>query len=249
MEILSSYTLFEWSLAFLAAFIIGMSKAGLKGIDIMNVTLMALVFGSKESTGIVLPLLCVADIFAVWYYRRDAEWGHFKKLMPWMIFGVLIGVFVGKDLDENLFKKIMAVIIVVSSIIMIWWERTKNKHLPQGLWFAGLTGTAAGITTMLGNLAGAFSNIYFLVLRMPKNQFIGTAAWLFLFINLFKLPFHIFSWETVNASSIKVDFVLVPILLLGFWTGLKIVDRIKNDDYRKLVLALTLLGGIVIFFR
>ena len=38
------------------AFIIGLAKAGLRGIDMLNVTLMALVFGSKLSTGIVLPL-------------------------------------------------------------------------------------------------------------------------------------------------------------------------------------------------
>lgn len=226
-----------------------MSKAGLKGIDIMNVTIMALVFGSKESTGIVLPLLCVADILAVWYYRRDAEWGHFRKLMPWMILGVLIGVVIGKDLNEDLFKKIMAVIIVASSIIMIWWESRKTTKLPTGMWFAGLTGTAAGITTMLGNLAGAFSNIYFLVLKMPKNQFIGTAAWLFLFINLFKVPFHVFSWKTISISTLKTDLLLVPALFLGFWLGIRILDKIQDNSYRKLVLALTLLGGLVIFFR
>ena len=102
---------------------------------------------------------------------------------------------------------------------------------------------------MLGNLAGAFSNIYFLVLKMPKNQFIGTAAWLFLFINLFKVPFHVFTWKTIQVSTLKIDLLLIPALILGFWMGIKVLDRIKDNSYRKLVLALTLLGGLVIFFR
>ena len=61
----------------LAAFFIGLSKAGIKGVDMMNITLMAVVFGGKASTGVVLPLLCVADIMAVWYYHRHAQWEHF----------------------------------------------------------------------------------------------------------------------------------------------------------------------------
>ena len=104
----------NWILISLASFIIGLSKAGLKGIDMMNVTIMAIVFGGKASTGIVLPLLCVADIFAVIYYNRHAEWKHFWKLVPWMFLGILIGVYVGKDLDEALFRRIMAVIIVLT---------------------------------------------------------------------------------------------------------------------------------------
>ena len=104
IQILSAYSVTNWALICLAAFIIGLSKAGLKGIDMMNVTIMAIVFGGKASTGIVLPLLCVADIIAVRYYNRHAQWKHFWKLLPWMIIGILIGVLVGKDLNEALFR-------------------------------------------------------------------------------------------------------------------------------------------------
>jgi uncharacterized membrane protein YfcA len=96
MEILSTWTVFNLLLVFTGAFILGLAKAGLRGIDMLNVTLMALVFGSKASTGIVLPLLCVADIAAVIYYHRHAQWKHFWKLVPWMAVGILIGVYVGR---------------------------------------------------------------------------------------------------------------------------------------------------------
>jgi hypothetical protein len=66
----------------------------------------------------------------------------------------------------------------------------------------------AGITTMLGNLAGAFSNLYFLAMRLPKNHFIGTSAWLFLVINLFKLPFQVLYWKNITISSLQTDLVL-----------------------------------------
>jgi uncharacterized membrane protein YfcA len=244
-----SFSILNWALIFTGAFIIGLAKAGLKGIDMMNVTIMAIVFGGKASTGVVLPLLCAADIMAVLYYRRHAQWPHFWKLLPWMIVGILIGVYTGKDINEALFRKIMAVIIVLTVIIMLWLELRKNPLVPHNIFFASGLGLASGFTTMLGNLAGAFSNIYFLAMRMNKNDFIGTAAWVFLVINLFKLPFQVIYWKNINAASLKIDLILLPALLLGFLAGLKLVAKIKDDGYRKVILALTLAGAIVIFLR
>src|SRR4030095_3509973 len=126
MELLYTFTLGNWLLIMLSAFLLGLAKAGLKGIDMMNVTIMAIVFGGKTSTGIVLPLLCAADILAVKYYNRHAQWSHFWKLMAWMVLCILIGVYVGKDMNENIFRKVMAVIIVLTVIIMIFLEIRKS---------------------------------------------------------------------------------------------------------------------------
>jgi uncharacterized protein len=249
MDILSAYSAANWTLILFAAFIIGLSKAGLKGIDMLNVTIMAIVFGGKASTGIVLPLLCAADIAAVIYYNRHAQWKHFWKLVPWMAIGILIGVFAGKDLNEVVFRKIMALIIITTVAIMIIMEFRKTINVPTNILFVAGTGLVAGFTTMLGNLAGAFSNIYFLAMRMPKNDFIGTAAWVFLVINLFKMPFQVLYWKNITKASLQTDLLLLPALAAGFWAGLKIVARIKDDNYRKVVIVLTLLGAVVIFLK
>lgn len=249
MHLLLSYSIGNWFLILIAAFIIGLSKAGLKGIDMMNVTIMAIVFGGKASTGVVLPLLCVADIMAVKFYNRHAQWPHFWKLIPWMMLGILIGVFVGKDLNEAIFRKLMAFIIILTVVIMIALEFRKTASVPSNKLFVSGMGITAGFTTMLGNLAGAFSNIYFLAMRMPKNNFIGTAAWVFLVINLFKLPFQIFFWKNITPATLQTDLLLLPALFAGFWAGLKIVSKIKDDSYRKVVIVLTLLGAVVIFLK
>src|SRR5215204_823158 len=249
MDFLFTYSVTNWGLIFLASFIIGLSKAGLKGIDMMNVTIMAIVFGGKASTGIVLPLLCAADIMAVIYYNRHAEWKHFWKLVPWMFVGILIGVYIGKDLDETIFRRIMAVIIILTIAIVIALEIRRNVRMPENKLFAASMGLVSGFTTMLGNLAGAFSNLYFLAMRMPKNNFIGTAAWLFLVINLFKLPFQILYWKNITAASLQADLLLLPALGLGFLSGLKIVKQIKDEHYRKVVIVLTLIGAVVIFLK
>lgn len=243
-------TWWEWALACLGGIVCGLSKGGIKGVGIFSVTLIAFVFGGKASTGIVLPLFMLADIFAVKYYTRHTQWKYLRQLLPWMIAGVLFGVWVGKDLPELFFKRGMAIIIIGTVFMMWFWDRKRDTmKIPDNQWFGGIMGVGAGFTTMIGNLAGAFANIFFLAMRLPKNQFIGTAAWLFFIINIFKFPFHIFVWETITVETLILDLRLIPGVLLGFFLGIRIVKKINETVFRKLILILTAIGAIMIFFK
>ncbi len=226
-----------------------MSKAGLKGMGILVVTLMALVYEAKASTGILLPMLITADIIAVIYYRRSVRWDYLWRFLPWMVTGVIVGAIVGKEMPEEIFKKGMAAIILISVVIMFAWERYDKSNIPDTWWFAGSMGFSAGFTTMIGNLAGAFSNIFFLASRIPKVEFIGTAAWLFFFINIFKLPFHIWSWKTIDSNTLAIDLTLIPGIFIGFYIGLKVVDKFKEHQFRKFILVMTAIGALVMMTR
>jgi uncharacterized membrane protein YfcA len=236
-------------IAAFCALLLGISKAGIKGIASLIVTGLALVYGAKESTGILMPLLLVGDVFAIIYYKRHLQKKHLFKLLPWMIIGVLIGVAGGTYISERVFKYGMASIILFSVALMYYWENKKDKTVPTHWTFGSSMGLLAGFTTMIGNLAGAFSNIYFLALRLPKNNFIGTAAWLFFLINAFKVPFHIWSWETINKSSVIISLKLVPFVIIGLVMGVFLVQKIENEHYRKLILLFTAIGGIAILFN
>jgi uncharacterized protein len=249
MDLFSAYTLAQWALIIMAAFCIGMGKAGLKGVDMVGIIIMAIIFGGKLSTGIVLPLLSMGDIAAVSYYNRHAQWKHFWKLIPWMAVGILMGVYFGKDMNEVLFRQIMVFTIFVTVGIVLWMEFKSMIFVPDNKLFAAGTGLAAGFTTMIGNLAGAFANLYFLAMRLPKNDFIGTTAWIFLVINLFKMPFQIFYWKNIDLHSFKTDLMLLPAVGLGFWLGILAVQKIKEEQYRKLVIFMTLAGSIFMLFK
>ena len=250
LEILESYhlTALQWVAIGLAVFLLGLSKSGIKGIGIIIVVILAFVFGEKASTGVLLPMLIVADVFAVIYYNRHARWKYIFKLLPWMVIGVLVGVWIGNDISEALFKRIMAIIIIGSVLIMFYTENRKSDAIPKNKLFAGTTGFLAGFTTMVGNLAGPISNIYFLAMRFPKNEFIGTAAWLFFIINVFKLPFHFFVWKTVSIQTLALNTILIPFVILGFFVGVRIVKLISNVNYRRFILIVTALGGVIMLF-
>ena len=236
-------------LGLLAAFIVGLAKAGLKGSSILAVVLLALAFGSKASTGLMLILFIFGDVLAVGYYKRHVKWEYLFKFAPAIIIGILIAVYFGNSLDEASFKFWMAAIIVISVMFMFWRERYANRSFPNTWWFAGPVGIAAGFSTMIGNLAGGFSNLFFLSTGLSKNDIIGTSSWLFLFINLFKLPFHIWVWGTVTYASFTQDLYLMPAVIIGFIVGVKLVAKFNEKYYRIFLLVTTAIGASLILFN
>ena len=245
---LSTLSVIDWIILLSAAFSIGISKSGIKGLSIINVALLVMVFDAKASTGVLLPMLLVGDIFAVIYYNRHAQWKYLIRLLPFMMVGVVLGTLLADDMPDQLFRKLMASVILISVAMMFWWDQRKSKTVPSHISFAGIMGLTAGFTTMVGNLAGAFANIFFLAMRLPKDAFIGTTAWLFLITNIFKVPFHIWSWGTINTQSIQASAVTIPAILLGLFVGIRILKKVNDALFRKFILLMTAIGAILIFF-
>lgn len=249
-HILQSFQLsvFQWLAIGFAGFLLGISKSGIKGIGIVIILILAFVFGEKASTGVLLPMLIGADILAVIYYNRHVQWKYVIKLLPFMIVGVLVGVWLGNDISELVFKRIMAIIIILSVLVMVYTENRKTS-IPNNRLFAYSSGFMAGVASMIGNLAGPIADIYFLAIRLPKNEFIGTGAWLFFIINVFKLPFHIFIWNTVTVETLVLNSVLIPALIIGFFVGAYIVKLISNVNYRRFIFIVTGIGAIILLLR
>lgn len=238
-----SLTYQQLSLLIVVAFFIGMAKAGVHGISMFAVPILALIFGGKASAGLMLPMLIMADLFAVKYYHRHANWGFLIKLFPSAALGVLIATFIGNSIDDEIFKQVMAWIIILSLGIMLWMETANKDKIPDYLWFAILMGMLGGITTMIGNLAGSVMALYLLSMRLPKNEYIGTSAWFFLVINVFKVPFHVWSWDTITVNSFSLSLLGLPFIALGIVAGIYIVKRVPDKQYRWLIIAVTALAA------
>ncbi len=225
--------------------LIGMSKVGVNNAGMIAVPILAILFGGKNSSGIMLPILIMADFFGVRFYHRHAQGSHLKKLLPSALIGIILGTIVGENIDDEVFRLIMGIVVFLSLGIMFWQERRGNKKVPKNSWFAGSIGIVGGITTMIGNLAGSVMALYLLAMRMPKNQFIGTAAWFFLVINVMKVPLHVFVWNTITIKTFMLDLIILPMIGLGAFLGLQVVRRIPERAYRYFIIVMTAVAAVV----
>lgn len=257
-DIASGLTPAQWAAVITGGVCFGMSKTGLSGISVIAVPLFAVVFGAKGSTGVVLPLLCFADLFAVLYYRRHAAWKYIVRLIPWAIAGFALALAADRFVTSDRgFKILIGVCVFAGLLVMFWTDwaapRLKRKtasggQIPKSAWYMALFGIAGGFSTMIGNSAGPIMSVFLLSVKLPKESFVGTAAWFFLIVNYLKLPLQAFLWHNISPATLAFDLWLIPAVLLGIWLGILFVKKVSNAQYRIAVYVLTIASTALLFF-
>ncbi len=239
----------DWLWIIICPILIGIAKAGLSGVAMPTVPILAGIFGGRPSTGILLPMLSIADVFAVKYYHRHAEWRYILRLLPWAILGIALGTVIGGLINDTQFRYILAVVILVGLAIMVIREfQSGTSRLSDHWWLAALIGVVTGFTSMVTNAAGTLLAIYLLSKNLPKNAYIGTLAWFFMLGNLIKIPTHVFIWKTITLDTLVLDIALAPIILAGAFLGILVVKRIPEKPYRVLVIIMTSVAALKLFF-
>ena len=238
----------QWVLLALSGLLIGMAKTGLSGFGMMVVPILANAFGGRPSVGLLLPILIFADVFAVSWYNRHADWKHVLRLLPWALAGILVGTLVGKSISDQSFNRLLAALVIGGIGILIWRDLRSDKlRIPRSRWFAAGLGLLGGFSTMIGNAAGPVIALYLLSMRLPKNVFIGTGAWFFFIVNLSKVPLHVWSWKTITLESFLLDVLLIPAIAAGAFLGIWLVRLLPEKIYRIIVIATTLLSALLLF--
>ena len=238
-----------WLIYFGCAMLIGMSKTGVQNIGTLTVPLFALIFGAKVSTGIVLILLCMADLIAVIYYRKKFLWSEVKKLLPLSIIGLLLGLLLGNYVDDKLFKIAIGFCILIGIAIMLLLEQAKKstqENLVNRPWYAPLFGLILGFSTMVGNAAGPALSVYMLSKRLDKYTFAATSAWFIFILNLTKIPLQAFVWNNISMKGLYLNLLALPFILLGGFIGIKIIKIIPEKTFRFLILSLVVLSSILL---
>jgi uncharacterized membrane protein YfcA len=237
--------LWQWAIGALGAALVGLSKTGIPGLGILSVALFALVFPARDSVGMVLIILISGDIMAISMYRRDASWPHLIRLFPWAMAGVILGYFALGRIDDLQLRHLIGVIIIVLVIFQIIRSRraATPQDKPPPRYLAPLAGITAGFTTMVANAAGPIMVLYLLAMRLPKLVFVGTTAWYYFVMNLFKIPFSV-SLGMINPATFTTALWFVPFTILGGLFGRPILERINQKTFELVALGLTFVAAI-----
>lgn len=235
----------QWVLLYAAAVISGFSKTGIPGISILSVSIFALILPARESTGVVLPMLIFADVFAYFVYRKNLEWRRVGRLLPWAGAGLVLGwVALGYVNNQQATRLIGAIIALMLAVHA--WRRTRSPaddNAAPPAWFGPFIGVFAGISTMVANAAGPVMTLYLLAMRLPKLEFLGTSAAFFLLINWIKVPF-IAQLGLINASSLTLNLYLLPAVAAGALLGRPVVQRVNQRIFENAALLLAAAAAV-----
>jgi uncharacterized membrane protein YfcA len=239
----------QWICAVAGALMVGISKTGISGLSVLAVALFAYVVpSSKQASGLVLPLLIFADVVAVLSYRAHAQWRHLWRVFPWTALGVVIGYLALGRISDRATRWLIGGIILALSALSFWRRRRttgRDAEAPLHGAVAIGVGVLAGFVTLIANAAGPLMAIYLLAMRLPKMQYVGTAAMFFMLLNLFKVPFMA-ALGLVTPASFAFNLYLLPAVLAGTVIGRWLLWRIDQGLFENLVLVLSAVAGLLL---
>lgn len=240
-----------WVVLGIAAVTVGLAKTAIPGGGILPVALFAAVLPARTSTAALLVLLIVGDLFALIAYRRHAHWPSLLRLAPAVLVGLLVGFAFLAWGDDEIVRRAIAVILLLMIAVTLWrrWRHSRADAATDahGLVAASAYGGLAGFTTMVANAAGPVMSMYFLAMRTPVRVFLGTSAWFFAIVNLFKVPF-LAGIGLFDGGVLLMDAVLVPLVILGAFAGLWLARRMKQQVFDRIVIGLTIAGAVYLLF-
>ena len=246
---MTDLSFFSWIIVALCSIMVGVSKTGIPGFGILIVPLVATVLPTGTSIAVVLGMLILGDLFAIIYHRHNAKWHYMLHLLPAAIVGIVTGYFILEIVNEQQLKPIIGVIVLLMLGIHYW--RTKNQteetKIPTEWWFAAGLGFIAGVTSMMANAAGPIMIIYLLAMRLPKIEFVGTAAWFFFIINWLKVPFSA-KLGFMTLETIKLNLMMLPFIAVGAFLGIFLLKRVPQKAFAAIVQILAAAAAVKLVF-
>jgi uncharacterized membrane protein YfcA len=233
----------------ISALCIGVSKAGFSGVSLIAVYLLAQTFGAKESLGIALPLLIMADLMVYPAFRKYGSWAQVWPLLFPALVGMTLGFILLQYLPNEVMKPVIGIIILAMALIQILraFYSAQIERLAMSAGFRYSSAASGGIATVLANAAGPIFQLYFLTIRLPKMELIGVCARFFLVANLIKLPLNA-QLNLITKETMMFNLYLAPVLAIGIFVGKKFLHRIPQKGFEYLILIFAMIAGIRLTF-
>lgn len=236
-------------LAFLGVFLIGLSKAGFAtGLGMLSTPLMTEAVPARTAIGVILPLLCLADVFTLGVYWR--RWD--LRLVAWPLVGTLLGIasataFVTSISELALRRSIGGVGLVLTLLLVV-----RNRYHPHAVyrprpWHGVLVGAAAGVSSTIAHAAGPVLALYLLAQRLEKTNFVATTGVFFTVNNLLKVPPYV-ATGLIDAGTLALSLRYAAAVPFGIAAGWWANRHLPQRHFDTVVAVLMILTSMHLLF-
>ena len=234
---------FFYAVALPAVLLMGIGKSGFgSGIGSMAVPLMALAVTVPQAAAILMPALLLADLLGMAAFRKDFDKALLKFLIPFALLGTVIGTLLFKVLDSRMVAGIVGVftLLFLAQRLLL---PPKPDSPPPPKWLGALLTTTSGFTSFISHAGGPPVSAYVIPMRLPPVRYAATMAFLFFVVNLSKwIPY---AWlGLIDVRNMATSLVLLPMVPLGVWLGVRIARRIDEKLFYRLLYGGMFLTGI-----
>jgi uncharacterized membrane protein YfcA len=194
-----------------------------------------------QTASLIIAFGLIVQGVAVWKLRHALQW---RRLWPFLLGGVLgvpLGVALLSYANPDHMRAGIGTLLIAYSIYAL--ARPKLQPVlaggaPADAGVGLLNGILGGAT----GLAGIIVTIWCGVRGWPKD--VQRTVFQPTGVAIFAMSAIVLGVNgAVNADTVRLFLIGLPVLLAGTWLGLRLYGRVDEAGFRKLVLALLLISG------
>ena len=237
----SIYLLILLAGAFIAAFVTG--AVGFADGLILNAFWLHIM---EPTSAIALIIVSSLLIHAIPLYklRKTLDYSRLKPFALFGVIGIPFGMWVLTRIDPEIFKVTVGFLLLGYGLWML--IRAKSSiNISQKPALDGIVGLSGGFMGGFAGLAGLLPTLWVGMQGLPKNVQRGTFEPYILIVNLVGIAVFFFAGRITTQVGVDLLWAF-PALIFGSWLGVKVYPFINEAVFRKTVLVLILLSGLML---
>ncbi len=228
-----------------AVLLIGFSKGGFGGgLGTLAVPLLALVISPVQAAGILLPILCLMDLFSLWAFRRLWIWPELRVLLPASLVGIAVGTLLFEALSPAIIRLLVGAVALLFTAHYLYSRRTNGRSAPDFPRPVGIAaGAVAGFTSFIAHAGGPPVNMYLLRRPLSRTDFVATTVLFFTVVNYTKLVPYAWLGQ-LAPGNLLTSLVLAPLAPVGVYAGVYLHKRVSDRFFFGTVYVLLAAVGV-----
>lgn len=234
-----------WPAAVAAVMLMGISKGGFgSGIGVAATPIIALTVSAADAAALLLPLLIVADSFAVRHYYRRFDKPNLIQLTIGALVGIAIGWFYFGYFSHNERILKLGIGLLALGFVVFQLGRTymmgalaqRKPRKGEGVFW----GTLAGFVSTLAHVGSPPVMIHLLPQKLSRDVYVGTNVLFFMIMNVVKLgPYA--ELGLLRVGNLTTILLLGPVAYIGVKVGVVLNRRFSDVWFNRIIyFALTL---------
>lgn len=231
-------------------FLIGLAKGGLGGtIGILATPLMALVMPATQVIGLLLPVLLIADLFAITAHWKKWNTKLVLLLIPGALLGVIVGTFFLTSISPVALRNFIGIVALLFVGYKLFETRILNsfEYKPHN-WHGLLAGGFSAFSSTLAHSGPPPITMYLMMQNVSPRVFVATSALFFTMLNWMKVPSYYMA-GLVNFNTLAQIIWLLPLLPLGVWAGKWLTTKVDKVVFDRIIIAVLAMSGILLLVR
>ncbi len=236
-----------YAIAVPAVLIVGISKGGVAGgLGSVSVPMIAMVISPIQAAAIMLPILCLMDLFGLYAYRGVWDRRNLASMLPGALAGIVLGTLTFRYLSDDGVRLIVG-FVAIGFVLYRWFGQYvlrraadhRTEPGPAGLFW----GCMSGFTSFVAHAGGPPIHVYLLPQRIDKTLYVGTLVVFFTVVNYTKLvPYGLLG--QLSAGNLGTALILSPLAPLGIWMGVRFHKLLSESLFYTLCFVFLSLTGV-----